>query len=173
MDYKTKPTDRETLRKLAQVFDRLVNTQGLKYKPVVELLDKVTDIMPFVHYEIVEDDVLPYNVPGRGRFLVDGTYQIQIKESIYLGAIEGIGAYRDHIMHEIFHPFMMEMGFVPCLDRSFTDNTLDPYESCEWQVKAITGEYLMDYEMTKGMTVDEIVSECGVSRCAARKRKTY
>lgn len=173
MDYKTKPTDRETLRKLACAFDKLMGTEGQVKKPVVKLLDKITDSMSFVHYEIVEDDTLPYNIPCRGGFHADGTYLIQIKETIYLGAIDGIGAYRNHIMHEIFHPFMLMMGFVPCLDRSFADNTLDAYESCEWQVKAITGEYLMNYEKTKSMTVDEIVLNCGVSRSAAIKRKKY
>ena len=52
-------------------------------------------------------------------------------------------------MHEIFHPFLYTLGFVPLYERSFQDGELNCYESVEWQVKAITGEYMMNYERTK------------------------
>ncbi len=173
MDYKTKPTNRLELRKLARVFDALVNTNDTLYKPVVELLDKITDIMPFVHYEIVEDDTFEINVPARGYFESDGTYTIEIKDYVYEGAIRGVGAYRGFIMHEIFHPFLYIMGFVPLYERSFKDGELSAFESVEWQVKAITGEYMMNYERTKVFSQSEIIERCGVSKGFARKRKSY
>ena len=74
MDYKTKSTTRYELRKLANAFEFLSGTRSLLYKPVVELLDKTTDIMPFVHYEIVEDDEFEINVPARGYFESNGNY---------------------------------------------------------------------------------------------------
>lgn len=113
MDYKTKPTTRLELRKLADVFDILAGTTDYLYKPVVELLDKISDILPFVHYEIVDDNTFEINVPARGYFEPDGNYTIEIKEYVYDGAIQGIGAYRGFIMHEIFHPFLYTLGFVP------------------------------------------------------------
>lgn len=173
MDYKTKPTTRAELRKLADVFDILAGTRNCLYKPVVELLDKITDVMPFVHYEIVDDDLFGINVPARGYFEPDGNYTIEIKEYVYEGAIQGIGAYRGFIMHEIFHPFLYTLGFVPLYERSFKDGELNPYESIEWQVKAITGEYMMNYDRTQNLSKDEIVEQCGVSKAFARKRKKY
>lgn len=146
MDYKTKPTTRKQMRKMAKSFDILMGTEDLLYKPVVQLLDRIPSIMPFVHYEIVKDDSFATNVPARGYFELDGMYTIEIKEYVYEGAIKGIGAYRGIIMHEIFHPFLYMLGFVPLFERSFKDKEIKPYESVEWQVKAITGEYMMDYE---------------------------
>ncbi len=173
MDYKTKPTTRAELRKLADVFDILAGTRNCLYKPVVELLDKITDIMPFVHYEIVDNDLFEINVPARGYFEPDGNYTIEIKEYVYEGAIQGIGAYRGFIMHEIFHPFLYTLGFVPLYERSFKDGELNPYESIEWQVKAITGEYMMNHDRTQNLSKDENVEQCGVSKAFARKRKKY
>lgn len=173
MDYKTKPATREDLRKLAKMFDLLAHTVGMMNKPVVELLDKMQDIMKFVHYEIIENDILPHNIPARGFFEIDGSYVIQIPEHIYIGAVDGIGAYRVIIMHEIFHPFMCMMGYMPFLERNYGNNELAPYESVEWQVKCITGEYMMDYELTKCMSVEEIKNKCGVSISSAKKRKKY
>lgn len=173
MDYKTKATTREELRKLANAFDIIAETNGSIYKPVVELLNRLRDIMPFVHYEIVDDDAFEFNVPARGYPDINGNYTIEIKESVYEGAIKGVGAYRGFIMHEIFHPFLLLMGFVPIYERSFENGELSPYESVEWQVKAITGEYMMDYKQTEGLSENEIVEKCGVSKGFAKKRKTY
>ena len=76
-------------------------------------------------------------------------------------------------MHEIFHPFLYTMGFVPLYERNFNDGDISPYESGEWQVKAITGEYMMNYEQTKDISQEDIIEKCGVSKGFAKKRKTY
>ena len=129
--------------------------------------------MPFVHYEIVDDNAFEINVPARGYFEPDGNYTIEIKEYVYNGAIQGNGACRGFIMHEIFHPFLYRLGFVPLYERSFKDGELHPYESVEWQVKAITGEYMMNYDQTKDLSKDEIIKQFGVSKAFAKKRKKY
>lgn len=173
MDYKTKPASREQLRLLAKLFDIAVGTNHKIKKPVVELLDRLPDIMPFVHYEIVEDDTFDITVPCRGYFDINRNYTIEIKRRIYEGAINGIGAYRGFIMHEIFHPYLYSLGFVPLFEVSFKNNELPPYESVEWQVKCITGEYMMNYKATATMTKEEIVHYCGVSQGFAEQRKKY
>lgn len=173
MDYKTKPTTRYEMRKLANTFDILMGTDNVLYKPVVQLLDKIPSIMPFVHYEIVEDDAFEINIPARGFFDLDGNYTIEIKEYVYEGAIKGKGAYRGFIMHEIFHPFLYMLGFVPLYERCFAIGEINCFESVEWQVKAITGEYMMDYEKTKNLSKDEICRKCGVSKGFATTRKKY
>ena len=173
MDYKTKPITRNEIRQLAKVFDVLMGTTGILYKPVVEYLDKIIDIMSNAHYEIVEDDAFEEAVPARGYFREDGSYTIEIKQWVYDAAIGGNGACRGFIMHEIFHPFMYKMGYVPLLERSFANGELKPYESVEWQVKAITGEFMMEYEATKNMTAEEIIKKCGVSYGFAKARLNY
>ena len=68
---------------------------------------------------------------------------------------------------------MYKMGFVPLLERSFENGTLRAYESVEWQVKAITGEFMMDYDATQYTTKREIIRSCGVSSGFASKRLRY
>jgi Zn-dependent peptidase ImmA (M78 family) len=101
-----------------------------------------------------------------------GHYHIKIKESVYEGACEGIGGYRMHIMHEIAHAFLCLLGFTPILDRQFKNNALKPYESMEWQAKALAGEILMENELTKGMSAEELINKCGVSLEGAVNRTT-
>jgi len=99
-----------------------------------------------------------------------GNYLIKIKESVYEGAFARIGGYRMHIMHEIAHAFLCLLGFTPILDRQFKNNSLKPFESMEWQAKALAGEVLMDYELTKGMSALELIFRCDVSEESAFNR---
>ena len=59
------------------------------------------------------------------------------------------------------------------MQRSFSNGFIKPYESVEWQAKALCGEIMMPYYATANMTVDEIVDIYAVSEASARKRKTY
>lgn len=47
---------------------------------------------------------------------------------------------------------------------------MKPYESIEWQAKALAGEVLIPYEATINLTFKEIVTKCKVSDDAALKR---
>ena len=86
------------------------------------------------------------------------------------GAAEGIGGYRAHILHEICHAILCLLGFTPILDRAFKNNELKPFESMEWQAKALCGEILMPYEETEGLSVRQIRHLCQVSRESAELR---
>ena len=76
------------------------------------------------------------------------------------------------ILHEICHIYMYELGYTPCLQRSF-DKETPLYCSVEWQVKALTGEVAMPYEETKNMGVPEIMKKYNVSKGFAKKRQRY
>lgn len=174
MDYKTKPITRDELRKIAKAFDIIANTTNSVYKPVVELLDRLPEIIPMgISYQIVDNYAFDINVPARGFFDSNNKYIIEIKEYVYLEACNGNGACRGIIMHEIFHPFLFSLGFVPLLETCYKEGELNPYESVEWQVKALTGEYMMDYEKTKDLSEEEICKLCGVSKAFAKNRKKH
>lgn len=172
MDYKTNATSRKELRKLARVFDILFETTDLMFKPVVKLLDRLNSVMPFVNYEIVDDNSFSKNVPARG-VLKNKEYIIEIKEYVYINACNNNGCCRGIIMHEIFHPFLFSLGFIPSFDKCYKDGELNPYESVEWQVKVITAEYMMDYDKTKSLTIEEIMKQCVVSKGFAQNRKKH
>ena len=136
---------------------------------------KVFEILPEYFSDVVvtsvEDSSLPYNKPARCYIDGDGYFVIEIKASIYMGADDkDIGAYLGFICHEMCHIFLYKLGFVPILERSFDNGELKPFESVEWQAKALCGELMVPYEATKDMSVEEIMKTYHVSKGFAETR---
>lgn len=174
MDYKTKRMSRVQIRLLAgivrNVFKECISHDGL-YVDVVKMFELVPYKFDNITVEVVDDDVLKNN-PGRCNPDFKGNYHIEIKESVYQGAIEGKGGYRTHIAHEISHAFLCMVGYTPICDRSFKNCELRACESMEWQAKALAGEILMENELTRGMSKKELMEKCGVSEDGAKNRCT-
>lgn len=174
MDFVIKATNRYELRLYSRLFRSICGfTEDEPIDPV-ELLDSLPDLEGFgdVRYEVVYNNVLPGNVPARC-IPDDSGYLIQIKESVYLGALEKkTGGYRMHIMHEIMHSFLDKLGYRPIYERQLTKET-PVYCRLEWAVKAIAGEVMIPYNATMDMSEKDIISYYGVSPAAAKKRKTY
>ena len=174
MDFVIKATSRHELRLYSRLFRSICGfTEDEPIDPV-ELLDRLPDLEGFddVRYEVVYNNVLPGNVPARC-IPDDNGYLIQIKESVYLGALEKkTGGYRMHIMHEIMPPFLDTLGYRPIYERQLTKET-PVYCRLEWAIKAIAGEVMIPYKATMDMSEKEIISYYGVSPAAAKKRKTY
>lgn len=119
---------------------------------------------------VVEDDSFKKDIPARCIPDFDGGYVIEVKQTIYDGAVKGIGGYRAHILHEMCHAILCIMGFKPILKRSFKNYEITPYRSMEWQAKALCGEILMPYETTEGLSVNQIRFNCNVSTTSAKLR---
>lgn len=172
MDYLTKPTSRNKLRALATYIRSLFKCRNKYRFDVIEALEKIHSIFTQVTVEIVEDDdpVLGKKIPCACSPDENGECHIQIKESVYEGAYRGIGGYRAHILHEMCHAILYLIGFKPILARLFNNYELRPFESAEWQAKALCGEIMVPYEATKGMSVKQIKHYCGVSKECAEMR---
>jgi len=174
MDYEIKATSRKDLRLYSKLFRSICGFSDNEPIDPVELLDRLPDLEGFedVRYEIVYNNNLPGGVPAQCIPIEDG-YLIQIKESVYNGAFErNVGGSRMHIMHEIMHAFLDKLGFKPIFSRRVTKDT-PAYCSLEWAVMAISGEVMMPYEATQGMSEKELVNNFGVSSSAAKKRLKY
>lgn len=170
MDYKTEPTSRMELRKIARCVRKLFKCRKKYYFDVIDAFEKIHSIIPAVTCFVVEDNEMENNVYARCIPDFKGHYTIEVKESVYVGAVNGSGGYRSHILHEICHAILCLLGFTPILDRAFRNNELNPFESMEWQAKALCGEILMPYEETEGLTVKQIMRRCKVSRESAELR---
>ena len=68
------------------------------------------------------------------------------------------------------HGFLFKIGYTPIVERSFGNNEIRPFESVEWQAKALCGEVMMPYEATKNMSLEEIVEKYHVSKGSAYYR---
>jgi len=172
MDYRTKPTSRAELRTIATFMRKIFKCENEYYFDVIKAFEFFPILFPMVTTEIVPDDEPDMNdIPATIIPNMKGNYHIKIKEYVYDGAfLKKTGGYRSHIMHEMAHAILFLFGFDPHLDRTYKNNELLPYESIEWQAKALTGEVLMPYESTKGMTAEQIQKLCKVSKASAEAR---
>lgn len=173
MDYKAKPTSREELRYIARCVRDLFKCNNKYRFDVTMAFEKMPIMFPAVTCTVVEDDEMKDTVPARCVPDFEGHYTIEVKSSIYDGAAAGVGGYRAHILHEICHAILCMLGFTPILDRTFKNKELKPYESMEWQAKALCGEIMMPYEETEGLSVRQIQYFCQVSRESAELRYNH
>lgn len=170
MDYKTKPTSREELRFIAWYIRKLFKCKNKYRFDVMDAFEKMPALFSSVTCAVVEDDEIESGIPARCIPDFEGHYTIEVKSSIYDGAAAGVGGYRAHILHEICHVILCMLGFSPILDRAFKNRELKPFESMEWQAKALCGEIMMPHEETEGLSVRQIQHLCQVSRESAELR---
>ena len=73
-----------------------------------------------------------------------------------------------HIIHEISHAVLFNIGYTPSFDRNYKNNELNSYESIEWQAKAVSGEFMIPYDHINDLSYKEISEYYGVSIEAAK-----
>lgn len=140
--------------------------------PVLQALDRVSDVFKDCSYAVVEDRSLPPQTMCRCVPNNMGGFIIEIKQSVYDGAYEkGIGAFLGFICHEICHIFLFKIGFVPLYERSFEDNTIPAYCSVEWQAKALCAEVMIPFYESHNMSVHEICNTYHCSKSFAEARR--
>lgn len=174
MDYITKPISRVELRTIANWLRKVFKCNDKYCFDVIDAFERIHSIFDNITVEIVDDDDetnFRKEIPSQCTPDMKGNYHIQVRENIYLGACDGVGGYRAHILHEICHAILCMLGYTPLLQSSFENNTIEKrYTSMEWQAKALCGEILVPYEETKGLSKNEIITYCIVSEQCANMR---
>lgn len=172
MDYITKPFSRATLRQFSKIVRAIFGCESDDEPfPVLRALEKLPDVIDGTSYEIVEDSELPANVFAQCYPKPEGGFVIQVKETVYNGACyDDNHAFSCFICHEICHVFLFWIGYTPVSTHAFKDSEIKPYRSVEWQAKALTGEVMIPYEASKGMTAKAIVEKYHVTKKSADYR---
>lgn len=172
MDYRTKPTSRNDLRRYAKLFRKIFGVSQAGPFPVLEVLDRLPDIFPGCNFLIVEDSDLPPKTMAQCSPNENGGFTIEIKNSVYVGAFEKqIGAFLGFICHEICHVFLFAIGFTPIYARSFDDSEIPAYCSVEWQAKALCAEVMIPFDDSEGLSPKAIVDKYHVSQAFAKNRR--
>ena len=172
MDNETKPTSRDDLRRYSVYFRKLFDVPETGPFPVLEALDKVSEVFEGSNYTIVEDKQLPPQTMAQCSPNDLGGFTIEIKESVYKGAYEhNVGALLGFICHEICHVFLFEIGFTPIYARSLEKGEIPAYRSVEWQAKALCAEVMIPYEESMGMKPKQLIEKYHVSKAFAAKRR--
>lgn len=127
------------------------------YFDVIDAFEKIHTIFPEITTAVVDDDEMDANVPAQCTPDFNGNYLIEVKNTVYDGAVKNVGEYRAHILHEICHCILCLLGFTPMLNRAFKNNDLKPFESMEWQAKALCGEIMMPFDETKELASVQVI----------------
>lgn len=164
-----KPLSRNKIRNMAKDFRKKLGIENDTYVDVIHLLD--ID-MP-KHYKNFDYEILTEeNMCVYGLATPDSN-KIYIREDVYLRAENGVGRDRLTIIHEIFHFLFHTRQNIRMSENNFARNDNKPitYKDPEWQADAFAGEVLMDSEIIRDMSINEISRNCGVSFAAAKVQK--
>ncbi len=158
MGYICEPASRQNLRDYAYQIRKNLGMEDDMYFPVVEFLEILPRIFPYMSYEIVLDDELDIHIHAETD--IENNI-IRIKQSVYDGAFSGKGRDRFTIAHEIGHFLLMCVSGVK-FARSITKPR--PFEDPEWQADAFAGELLVPHHKLKRYKKPSTLARrCGVS----------
>ena len=158
-----KPLSRRDIRTVAKIFHKIMDSKG--YFDIIAFLElKMADIDPDFVFEVVEDDKLPFAYAQS----YPDEHLIQVRESVYYGAINNNGRDRFTLCHELGHCIFHGQKNISYLR---ADRELEKYKDPEWQADTFAGELLVPEEIARTCTVLEISKKCVVSYTAAEIQK--
>ena len=164
MTFYTAPLSRRDIRALALEFRRRIRRENALYFNVPMVLEMLPILYDGFHFEIVEMSY--FGDPDIHAETDIEACCIRIREDVYKGAWEYNGRDRMTICHEIGH-FVIINVCGTRLYRRFDGQKIKAYCSPEWQAKCFGGELLIPKHLVGGMSVEEVVDFCCVSRKAA------
>lgn len=158
------PMSRVKIAQIGAALRKGVNLEAVRRFPIVEIYEWLHFIVPEARYQVEEssfmgdDDARTY--PEKRL--------IQLREEVYDAAAQENGRARFTLAHELGHLMMHR-------NTSFARvNPQSPpriYENSEWQADVFASYLLMPDELIMSCSsVDEVMSDFGVSRKAAELR---
>jgi Zn-dependent peptidase ImmA (M78 family) len=151
---------RNAIRGLADIIRESFGLKNKKYFPVVEFLEHgLTQIDENFVLEIREiQEMTEYGIA------YPKDKKIALRQDVYERACDGVPRDRFTIAHEIGHYIMHKPDRIGL---ARTAEKPKPYQDPEWQANTFAGELLVPGYIIRGMALNQIVTECGVSRAVA------
>ena len=154
-----KPTSRAKIRKTTELIRKIAQAED--YFDVVRFLEHRLPMMDedFELCVLADEEMHGYYAKA-----YPDQHKIEVRQSVYLGAIENIGGHRFTLCHELGHYFMHGSERI---SYPRTQEKIQAYEDPEWQANTFAGELLVPANIARNFTVSEISQRCGVSNIVA------
>ena len=142
------------------------------YFPIVEFLEiQYVKFDPEFNLIIVEDNELESGVQA---LAIPEEHTIRVKQSVYEGAVDGVGVHRLSLAHEFGHIIMHGAQSPIILQRNTAYRKIKAFEDPDWQAEVFGAELLVPHNLIDGMTAEEIAESCQVSlKCANCQLKNF
>ena len=163
------PLSRAQIRNMAGVIRKIEGTEDKCYFDIVHFVEVTLSKIDPDFSLIIE----PKEQMGSCHGL---TYpdknEIHLREDVYNLAVDGSGRDRLTIAHELFH-LLQHCHENISFARMREECDIPAYMNPEWQADAFGGELLIPRDLIRGMSVEEIVNSCKVSKAAAMFQMRY
>ncbi len=168
--YEVPPVSRHDLRVYAKNIRNNLGLSQAPYFPIVALLEAMYPMG--INQDIFDDDDWNRKF-GKAKHAVYSLTDriINIKQSVYDGAVADCGRDRFTIAHEIAHALLLDGHNVQVAKSRGTEN-IPVFKDPEWQADCLAGELLMPYHLCRNMSVQDIMVQCKVTEQAARCQKS-
>ncbi|MDO4285214.1 MAG: ImmA/IrrE family metallo-endopeptidase [Eubacteriales bacterium] len=152
------PMSRQEIRARVREFRETVGCKNKLYFPIVNVIEEQ---LPLFGFEMeIEDD----SSMGDAYAITDmESRTIRIRESTYVGAIQGNARDRFTLCHEVGHCLLHTPDRV-----IFARGSVPLYMRAEWQANTFAGELMAPPDLVRGMDAERIAEKCGMSRQAAK-----
>ncbi|MDR9857831.1 ImmA/IrrE family metallo-endopeptidase [Paenibacillus sp. VCA1] len=163
--YEASPLSRKDIRNFVNDIRKVMGLTDTRYFPIREFLEFV---MPQMDENFVLE-ILPKHEMGSNHGLAYPEDKvIKLREDVYDGAVAGKPRDRLTMAHEIGHYFLHTKERISFARNREKSGQLPAYRDPEWQANAFAGELLAPPHIIQGMSVFEVMQNCGVSQDAAR-----
>ncbi len=161
--FRVTPKSRDAIEFEALVVRKAFSRGTNLYFPLMPMFElELCKLIPGFFWDIRDDGSLEDTARA---LTCPESKTILIENSVYEGAVKGVGKDRMTIAHEIGHLLLHQS--TPYA-KKYDPNPIKVYENSEWQADVFAGELLAPIRLIHGKGVMEIAEDFGVSPSAAK-----
>lgn len=161
MNVAAEPLSRAKIRTITWKIREMAGFDHMLYFPIVHFIEWVLanpENKMGLEFEIVEPNELgnTYGTTNTAR------NKMIIRSDVYDRAVNGNARDRFTLCHELGHYLLHQPEAI-----SLARGKVPVYRDPEWQANTFAAELMAPARLIKGSSIDQIMSECGMSRQAA------
>lgn len=161
MNVVAEPLSRKTIQKITWELRKMAGCDKILYFPIVHFIEWIlanpnNDMA--MEFELVDPNKMKdtYGTTNTGK------NTMLIRSDVYERAVRGNPRDRFTLCHELGHYLLHQPDLI-----SYARGDVPVYCNPEWQANTFAAELMAPKNMIGGMSIEEIMRQCGMSRQAA------